>query len=75
MLNHFHTQINKGNLKKAEGHSGRTVVINLTTIKIRSTFRKKIQKILLVHTSVQLSIISEKRDTNREIYKVIQLLV
>ena len=49
-LNHFHTQINKGLLKKAGVYSGQNVVLQLTTIKMRTTVRKITQKILHIVT-------------------------
>ena len=45
-LNHFHTQKNKGYLKKGGRYSGQDVVLQITTIKMRTTVRKITHKIL-----------------------------
>ena len=45
-LNHFHTQINKGHLKKARGYSSQNVVLQLTTIKMMTnSLKNSIQNI------------------------------
>ena len=60
-LNHFHSQINKGHLKKAGGYSGRNVVLQITITKMRTTVWK------MTHKSVCL-LSPPKKKMKREVF-------